>query len=877
MLTFTRHKNVKTRSALEPLELLKEKIAARRILVVAGTGVSMACTGDRRSTWKGLLEDGLAYARQYGDKAVTLDGLEADIAGGDTDRLILAAKKITKALGGQQGGLFAEWLRQSVGELRIAPGRSALADALHALDAPLATTNYDDILREGAGRDPITWKQHPAVHRFLLGHENAILHLHGHWKTPESVIFDDRSYSNMVGNQTAQALQQLAAGSRSLLFVGYGAGFEDPNFEQWLDFLRQVLAATGHQHFRLVRSAEYEAARKFHAKDNIVPIAYGDDHEDLPGFLQRLAPAPAPAAISIPAPAAPPPPGGKRLRAPGPCIGRDEQVEAMVQTLLAARPACLLGPGGVGKSTVSLRALHDERVVEKFGERRYFVYCEAANSRNELMQAIARDTGVTPGEHLEARLWQHLERAPAALTLDNFETPWEQDAGAVEELLAQLAALPRLALVASIRGRKRPQDLDWGLHTEIAPLDAAAARAVFLQYAGAALAGDPDLDALVAEQDGLPLALRLLGAQAQGAPNLNLLRRAWEAKRSELLQAGAADHKNLSLAVSAELSVAKLTPAALRLLSLLALLPGGAAEAQLPALLPDDTFAAARDLRQSGLAYDADGRLRLLRPVRDHVLRRHPPEVEDRLRAIEFYCGYAAEAGAPIGGEGGAEAATALAAELDNLETLLPEALAGASVEPGIRAALAIADLLRYTGLGWKGWLEQASGVAPTDELRAKCLKKLGDVAWTQSDNEGARGYFDQALPLYERIGDLLGKANCLSSLGDIAFRESDNEGARGYFDQALPLYERIGSLLGKANCLRSLGDLLKSENDLPGAIEQWQTALGLYRRIGDRYSIGWTLRRLALAHEGEARQQYLDQAREAWRDMPYLWENLEL
>ena len=92
-----------------------------------------------------------------------------------------------------------------------------------------------------------------------------------------------------------------------------------------------------------------------------------------------------------------------------------------------------------------------------------------------------------------------------------------------------------------------------------------------------------------------------------------------------------------------------------------------------------------------------------------------------------------------------------------------------------------------------------------------------------------------------------------------------------------MPLYEKIGDLLGKANCLQSLGDILKAEGDMPGAVEHWQAALELYGRINDRYSAGWTLRRLALAGEGEARRQYLEQARAAWRDMPYLLENLDL
>lgn len=165
---------------MEPLADLKEKIAARRILVVAGTGVSMGCAGHACCTWAGLLDHGLKQAQDVGDPSVRLEGVDDDIGSGDTDRLIFAAKKIAKALGGPRDGRFKAWLRASVGGLRISDAGHSLADALVALGAPLATTNYDGLLTEASGRRPVTWRQHHLVKRFLDGDESAVLHLHGH-------------------------------------------------------------------------------------------------------------------------------------------------------------------------------------------------------------------------------------------------------------------------------------------------------------------------------------------------------------------------------------------------------------------------------------------------------------------------------------------------------------------------------------------------------------------------------------------------------------------------------------------------------------------------------------------------------------------------
>ncbi len=42
----------------------------------------------------------------------------------------------------------------------------------------------------------------------------------------------------------------------------------------------------------------------------------------------------------------------------------------------------------------------------------------------------------------------------------------------------------------------------------------------------------------------------------------------------------------------------------------------------------------------------------------------------------------------------------------------------------------------------------------------------------------GARAAYEQALPLYLQVGDVLGEANCISRLGDIALARSDHDGA---------------------------------------------------------------------------------------------------
>jgi hypothetical protein len=526
-------------------------------------------------------------------------------------------------------------------------------------------------------------------------------------------------------------------------------------------------------------------------------------------------------------------------------IGRTDQQKELVGFILNEdRPVIVLGEPGIGKTTLALAATYDPLVVERFGARRYFVPLDAVRDADGVVAQLAFELGLPAtgaAAEIETAIRASCLVQPALVVLDNFETPFGKDSRGSETRLARLAGMTGLRLVLTMRGRpphmggKGARNL-----TDIPLLTEEEARTLFLRHAGDQFHHDPALPKLIAALDNHPLSIELLAANAAGKTSLQSLFEDWTARRADLLQAGSADDRLTSLRVSLGLSLDALgaSSAAHRLIRAMALLPDGMSDTDSKTILSDeeptgDERAAALRLETARLARRADGRWRLLAPVRETLRRWYPPEPGDEFRVLRRFLEYA-KLGMKIGTHEWKSAKERLLEEAGNLDEMAHSSLS----KPTLIADLppAIEGLAKFhcaTGRASTASVQAFAdkSVAEGDTRNAALsYELLGDMALARTDRGGASFFFKTALDYYKQRHDLRGEAVCAERRGRIAYDENNLDDAAEGFENARKIFEEIRETAAEGGCFERLADVAIRRAQFHAARTSLAKGLRLFR-----------------------------------------------
>jgi hypothetical protein len=248
--------------------------------------------------WAGLIDSGVAYAESVsaagGPPLCTPDraaAIRADLGAG---RLTEAAAHV-KAMLGAPSGEYARWLRQTFGVARDRVTRHSTLNAVADLLCPLlATTNYDRLLSDfhPDRPPPVTWRQAVPL-QIALRDGGHVVHLHGVFDEPESVVFGVQDYADLVAHGGYRAILQTLWLDRVLLFVGCSfEGLRDPDFAALRAWAAREFAGRPYRHYALRRTGSFDAeeAVRLLREERIHVLSFGPEFGDLPPYLEGLNP-----------------------------------------------------------------------------------------------------------------------------------------------------------------------------------------------------------------------------------------------------------------------------------------------------------------------------------------------------------------------------------------------------------------------------------------------------------------------------------------------------------------------------------------------------------------------------------------------------------
>jgi hypothetical protein len=278
-------------TVLEPLAKLLEKDEPK-VLVVVGAGISAGATAAPYATWLGLLHHGIEYlvaTEAFTDKRgkELKASLDAAFSPFDLKTALHHADLIEQNLTTPDTTAFALWLGAAFHDFKVVAGREETLDALSDLQqggAVLLTTNYDTLLSEVTGLPPVTWEEHAEFLRVINRQRLGILHIHGHWQRPTSVVLGRDSHDRIVGDQDLQDAFKSLWLEWSWIYVGCCDGLDDPNLGRLLEWGKRW--GTGAlPHYFLAKADKADALAKRPDKPvNLVDVGY-PDHTDLPRVL----------------------------------------------------------------------------------------------------------------------------------------------------------------------------------------------------------------------------------------------------------------------------------------------------------------------------------------------------------------------------------------------------------------------------------------------------------------------------------------------------------------------------------------------------------------------------------------------------------------
>jgi len=563
-------------------------------------------------------------------------------------------------------------------------------------------------------------------------------------------------------------------------------------------------------------------------------------------------------------------------------IGREKEIEDIRKLLSEVRLLTLVGPGGTGKTRLSLQI--GAELINNFENGVWITELATLQDHNLLSRTIANTFGLNeePGKSAENILIDHLKDKELMLILDNCEHLINSCAR-ISEILLQKSS--KLKIIATSREALKcnGEHIHLVLQLEFpdpkdnpSPEKLTQYEAVRLFIERALLVNQnfsvtnenaPALSQICFHLDGIPLAIELAAARVKVLTVEKINDRLSD--RFKLLTGGkrTALPRQQTLRALIDWSYDLLSEEEKILWRILSVFTGGftyeAAENVCGDLLnEEDTLDLLNNLVEKSIIIhdETQERFRILESTRQYGFEKLEEEgklLEVLTKHLLYYRELSESAEGKLTGPEQKKWLDILESENTNLQIALDWSLKGNLYEDGLRFAGALGRYWLVRGHFSEGsrWYDELleAGKDVSKPVRAKAYLNAARMARLVRDFKKLDSMNERCLELYRELGDKRGIAYGLNSIGVTEFSNHNFEKARSLFQESLDLAREINDEYSIAFFLGNLAEVVLALNDFEYANNLFDESITIYRRQGNKRGIAYTLMGLgALAFKKE-------------------------
>ncbi|MGB2938672.1 MAG: adenylate/guanylate cyclase domain-containing protein [Candidatus Dormiibacterota bacterium] len=566
-------------------------------------------------------------------------------------------------------------------------------------------------------------------------------------------------------------------------------------------------------------------------------------------------------------------------------VGREHEVAEGLRLLDSSRLLTLTGPGGTGKTRLSMQI--GAEASDQFKHGVFFIPLAPVSDPALVPSTVLQAMGIHEADRRppQDQLIDHLKEREVLLILDNFE----QLLPAAPYVGEVLKASPSSKAVATSRAALRvygeqeypipPLPVPGPETAASVPLEELAQYEGIKLFIERAVAMKPNFTlttenaaavaGIASLVDGLPLAIELAAARIKLLPPKAMLERLRD--RLGDLGGGARDlpERQQTIRGAIAWSYDLLDEPTRRLFARFSVFVRGASLEQVEAVcgpseeVGGDIIGGLETLVEHNLLRsaedDEDARFFMLHVIREYALERleeAPDAHEIHARHAGAYLDLAQQTAPLLTGVSQKPALDKFELENDNIRAALSWLVAE-------NDAAGAANLLTSSWRFWqmRGHLfegrqraEEALAVVRQPDLRYTALEAAGGIAYWQGDQDAANGFYQEALDIARAGRDKRLLANALynAAFPDIIIGQSI-ERPEKLLAESLKLFGELGDEAGRAKVLWGSADLhyMTEPRDWRAAIDQLLEAQPIFENEGDNFSLAWCLYTLGGCYMG--------------------------